>query len=100
MPVQKQQQLVSTSVALVKSTGTPKISGNCTSNLECPKRESEALTHDKVLEVIYGVRDNDHIVPKAEKQGVCFVVDAHERRVRIVGKDEIRKQVAILNLLN
>ncbi|KAF7635357.1 SET domain-containing protein [Meloidogyne graminicola] len=131
MPMQKQQQLVSTSVAIVRNTSTPKTNGNCTSNLECSsQKETEPLTHDKVMEVVYGVRDNgikenntvrdngikenntvrdngirENTVKdnersvKCEKLGMCFVVDAHERRVRIVSKEEMRKQHSRLILL-
>jgi hypothetical protein len=80
MPPQKQQELVSTSVAIVRNSSTTKPNGNCTSNMECSQKEIEPLTHDKVFEVVYSVRDN-YIVSKTEKQEKQggFFVDAQEK---------------------
>jgi hypothetical protein len=95
MPPQKQQQLVSTSVAIVRNSGTTtKPNGNCTSNVDFSQREIEPLTNDKVFEVVYSVRDN-YILPKTEKnekQGIFM--DTQERIPKV--EKIVEKQSAFL----
>lgn len=88
MPPQKQQQLVSTSAAIVRNT-------NGNDNNANTLLENDVVTNrEEVFKVIYGFKKDkaDKTASKpAEKQPMCIVVDAHERCIRIVKKEEISK---------
>ena len=83
MPQQKQQQLISTSAQIVRNTGTTNGTNNNANHQQAyiphPQQIENDLTaaREKAFEVVYGSVKERSI--RVEKQGMCFVVDAHDR---------------------
>ncbi|KAI3409994.1 hypothetical protein GPALN_006360 [Globodera pallida] len=83
MDAKKLHQLASNSAAVTQSNGTSE-----TTQKDVNAEPSNAASREKMLEVVYGNK-----LPAKEKPKVmCFVVDAHERRIRIMSRDEQKKQ--------
>uniref|UniRef100_A0A914HBC5 Serine/threonine-protein phosphatase 2A activator n=1 Tax=Globodera rostochiensis TaxID=31243 RepID=A0A914HBC5_GLORO len=83
MDAKKLHQLASNSAAATQSNGTSE-----TTQKDANAEPSNAASREKMLEVVYGNK-----LPAKEKPKVmCFVVDAHERRIRIMSRDEQKKQ--------
>jgi hypothetical protein len=92
MPPQKQQQLVTSSAAIVRSAGNSLAVGN---PIAINKIQTEDETRERSFEIIYGgiTKEKEHTKTVEIKSGMCFVVDPQSRSVRIVGKEELQNQV-------
>ncbi|KAL3089551.1 hypothetical protein niasHS_006935 [Heterodera schachtii] len=85
MDTKKLQQLASNPTVVAQSNGPNEGTAKDTNN----ENTSIASTREKMLEVVYG---NKLMGKEKQPKFMCFVVDAQERKIRIMSREEQKKQ--------